>query len=121
MKRRRFLAFPLALAAGRAFADVEYARVVPRALDFPRDHGAHPEFRIEWWYVTGALDTPPGDAGFPRTFFRRGPGMVEDLACPIPASRILSPAAVRGQGSYAHAHAAAEQDYLHCGVLPSSI
>ena len=26
-----------------------------RALAFPRDHGAHPEFRTEWWYVTGWL------------------------------------------------------------------
>jgi predicted secreted hydrolase len=22
---------------------------------FPRDHGAHEEFRIEWWYFTGHL------------------------------------------------------------------
>ena len=27
-----------------------------RKLVFPRDHGAHPEYRIEWWYVTGWLD-----------------------------------------------------------------
>jgi len=24
-------------------------------LEFPRDHGAHPEFRIEWWYLTANL------------------------------------------------------------------
>jgi predicted secreted hydrolase len=34
---------------------------------FPRDHGAHPQFRIEWWYVTGWLDGP---LGFQITFFR---------------------------------------------------
>jgi putative ABC transport system permease protein len=34
-----------------------------RALVFPRDHGAHPELRTEWWYVTGqARDPGPGDA-----------------------------------------------------------
>jgi len=36
-------------------------------LRFPRDHGAHPEFRTEWWYITGWLDWP---AGFQVTFFR---------------------------------------------------
>ena len=36
---------------------------------FPRDHGAHPEFRIEWWYVTGWLDGP---LGFQITFFAPG-------------------------------------------------
>ena len=78
MKRRSFLAFPLALAAGRAFADVEYARVVPRALDFPRDHGAHPEFRTEWWYVTGwVADAAGRDYGVQVTFFRNRPGIAE--------------------------------------------
>ena len=43
-----------------------------RVLRFPRDHGAHPASRIEWWYATGWLD---GDDGRPRhgfqlTFFR---------------------------------------------------
>ncbi|HVI33592.1 carotenoid 1,2-hydratase [Phenylobacterium sp.] len=42
-----------------------------RPLVFPRDHGAHPEFRTEWWYVTGWLETPDGrDLGFQVTFFR---------------------------------------------------
>jgi predicted secreted hydrolase len=30
--------------------------VVPgRQLQYPQDHGSHPEFPIEWWYVTGHL------------------------------------------------------------------
>jgi predicted secreted hydrolase len=44
---------------------------------FPADHGAHPDFRIEWWYVTGHLFAPErGGAGgvrrfgFQATFFR---------------------------------------------------
>ena len=24
-----------------------------RRLEFPRDHGSHPELRTEWWYMTG--------------------------------------------------------------------
>ncbi len=40
-------------------------------LVFPRDHGAHPDFRTEWWYVTGWLKTADGaDVGFQVTFFR---------------------------------------------------
>jgi predicted secreted hydrolase len=44
------------------------------ALRFPADHGAHPEFRTEWWYVTGWLRTQDGrDVGFQVTFFRTRP------------------------------------------------
>lgn len=32
------------------------------ALRFPADHGAHPEFRTEWWYVTGWLDAGDGES-----------------------------------------------------------
>jgi predicted secreted hydrolase len=28
-----------------------------RPLTFPEDFGAHPDFRTEWWYYTGNLDT----------------------------------------------------------------
>ena len=43
----------------------------PRAFDFPRDHGPHPEFRTEWWYYTGNLHSADGRAfGFQLTFFR---------------------------------------------------
>ena len=69
MRRRAFLslaALPLAAFA----AKVEYPGVTPRKLVFPRDHGAHPEFRIEWWYITGWL---AGPLGFQITFFRARP------------------------------------------------
>jgi predicted secreted hydrolase len=40
---------------------------------FPRDHGAHEEFRTEWWYYTGQLTTKDGRPfGYELTFFRRG-------------------------------------------------
>lgn len=44
---------------------------------FPRDHGSHPEFKIEWWYLTGHLQATNARAGssrrfgFQATFFRR--------------------------------------------------
>lgn len=40
-------------------------------LRFPVDHGAHDDFRIEWWYVTASLSGPDGTAyGIQWTLFR---------------------------------------------------
>ncbi|NKC14872.1 MAG: carotenoid 1,2-hydratase [Gammaproteobacteria bacterium] len=44
-----------------------------RSFTFPRDHGPHPGFRVEWWYFTGNLDADSGERfGFQLTFFRFG-------------------------------------------------
>ena len=44
-----------------------------RPLSFPEDFGAHPDFRTEWWYYTGNLQTPEGrHFGFEWTVFRVG-------------------------------------------------
>lgn len=41
------------------------------ALHFPRDHGAHPDYRIEWWYLTANLTGADGrDYGVQWTLFR---------------------------------------------------
>ena len=43
----------------------------PREFVFPGDHGPHPGFRNEWWYVTGNLDGDGGERfGFELTIFR---------------------------------------------------
>ena len=43
-------------------------------LEFPRDYGSHPQFRIEWWYVTGWLKSANNETlGFQITFFRTRP------------------------------------------------
>ena len=48
------------------------------AMHFPADHGAHPDFRTEWWYITGWLDGEKGEAlGFQVTFFRMRPAADE--------------------------------------------
>ncbi len=47
--------------------------IEPRAWNFPRDHGAHPEYRTEWWYFTGNLSDNSGNRyGYQLTFFRQG-------------------------------------------------
>jgi len=69
--RRRALLLALAAAPVLGLAaPVAYPPVRPRPLVFPRDHGAHPDYRIEWWYLTGWLDAQPEPIGFQVTFFR---------------------------------------------------
>ena len=50
----------------------EFPAVLPGyTLEFPRDYGSHPQFRIEWWYLTGWLTTTQHQRlGFQITFFR---------------------------------------------------
>src|ERR1700752_5283482 len=59
-----------------------YAVVSPgRAFAFPADHGPHPDFRIEWWYLTANLTDAGGAAyGAQWTLFRQAlaPGVREE-------------------------------------------
>ena len=56
-------------AAGLALA--QQAPALPaRAIVFPRDRGAHPDLRTEWWYITGHARGGERDFGFQVTFFR---------------------------------------------------
>jgi predicted secreted hydrolase len=44
-----------------------------RTISFPADHHSHPEFKIEWWYYTGHLETDSCKKyGYQATFFRCG-------------------------------------------------
>ncbi len=52
-------------AEGFALPDPDYR------FDFPADHGAHPDFRIEWWYVTANMTGADGRPyGLQWTLFR---------------------------------------------------
>lgn len=68
-----------------------YAPVEPgRALSFPADHGSHPDFRTEWWYVTGWLRTAGGDElGFQVTFFRTRPEIDESNPSAFTARELI--------------------------------
>ena len=91
------------LLSAIADATPQYAKVLRGlVLQFPRDHGAHPDFRTEWWYVTGALDLPRKDIGFQLTFFRVRTGFAEALGSKIAAHQIL----------FAHAAVTLPQDKL---------
>lgn len=76
--RRALLAAALPAAAqAQGFAGLgrgagDFATPQPGTpLSFPRDHGPHPDFRIEWWYLTANLAMPDGTpCGLQWTLFR---------------------------------------------------
>jgi predicted secreted hydrolase len=77
--------------------------VTRRPLVFPADHGAHPDTRTEWWYVTGWLrgatpadvrgSLPAADArpefGFQITFFRTRTGLAATSASRFAARQVV--------------------------------
>jgi len=58
--------------AGLGTSAGDYAEVSPgKEFAFPQDHGAHPDFRIEWWYLTANLNAADGrEFGVQWTLFR---------------------------------------------------
>ncbi|MCH8479227.1 MAG: carotenoid 1,2-hydratase [Wenzhouxiangella sp.] len=62
----------IGLATVLGDAPEHFRRVTgPEPLVFPDDHGAHPDYRSEWWYFTGNLDDDQGQRmGFQFTLFR---------------------------------------------------
>ena len=48
-------------AVAAAQQEVQYQLALPNyKYAFPRDHGSHSEFKIEWWYYTGNLRSTDG-------------------------------------------------------------
>ena len=81
-----------ALASVAAVSDpVSFPEVRPGVpFSFPADHGAHPLFRNEWWYITGWLKRSDGSPmGFQVTFFRFRPGIAEDNPSAFAAKQVL--------------------------------
>ena len=77
VKTLLLLLFLPAQAVAQGFAGLGttadgFANPVPgHALDFPADHGPHPDFRIEWWYLTANMTGPDGTPyGLQWTLFR---------------------------------------------------
>jgi predicted secreted hydrolase len=85
------LALLLLLGLAPLRAEVAYPPVVPgAAIEFPRDEGAHPDYRIEWWYVTGWVEDEAGaPLGFQVTFFRVRPGLGESNPSRFAPAQIL--------------------------------
>jgi predicted secreted hydrolase len=68
-----FLFLMLGAAGMTPGAAADFQAAQPgRVFQFPRDHGAHPDFKTEWWYYSGHLKAAGGETfGYQLTFFRR--------------------------------------------------
>lgn len=77
--------------AGAASTPFIYPVVAPGLrIEFPRDAGSHPQFRTEWWYVTGTVaDSAGASFGFQVTFFRSRPGVDEANPSRFAAKQLL--------------------------------
>ncbi len=83
-----------AALAGSSLVSSAPALALPRqTLRFPRDHGAHPDFRTEWWYITGHATVGGRTFGFQVTFFRSK----------VEATQAMSSAFAAKQLVFAHA------------------
>jgi predicted secreted hydrolase len=64
---------PMSVGGALGGADVAgFARASgPRRFVFPADHGPHPDFRSEWWYLTGQVHAGARRFGYQLTIFRQ--------------------------------------------------
>jgi len=83
MLDRRSLLLAALAVAGPARA------LPPLALRFPRDHGAHPQLRTEWWYITGSLASGGREFGFQVTFFRSRVDATQDMTSKFAAKQLV--------------------------------
>jgi predicted secreted hydrolase len=93
LSKRAFTQLSLATAAATLLPN---AHALPqRTLAFPRDHGAHPDFRTEWWYITGHAKTPAGqnsagrEFGFQVTFFRSRVEATQNMQSQFAAKQLI--------------------------------
>jgi predicted secreted hydrolase len=97
-----------------------FAPVVPGyRMQFPRDEGSHPEFRLEWWYITGWLNEPAQPLGFQITFFRARPDLKHDNPSRFtPRQILIAHAAISdpAQGRLTHAQRAARAGFALAGA-----
>jgi predicted secreted hydrolase len=60
-----------------------------KPLQFPRDFGAHPDFRTEWWYITGVARAGARTFGFQLTFFRSRVDDTQAMASKFAAKQLI--------------------------------
>ena len=78
------------LTQGLALAFPALAHALPaRTLQFPRDHGSHPDLRTEWWYITGHAQAAGRLWGFQVTFFRSRVDAAQGLQSAFAAKQLL--------------------------------
>ena len=86
------LGMGLGLLCGLTTGVPQALALSPKALQFPRDFGAHPELRTEWWYLTGRVSTlaaTPRSFGFQVTFFRSRVDAAQRMTSRLAARQLL--------------------------------
>ncbi len=84
------IAGPLASRGPGAIAQAaDGLAAVHEPIRFPDGFGAHPDTRIEWWYVTGALEAGSRTCGFQITFFRAATDIAAAASSRFAARQIL--------------------------------
>jgi predicted secreted hydrolase len=87
LSKRAFNALAMAASAGGWLGS---AHALPeRTLAFPRDHGAHPDHRTEWWYITGYGSDGQRAVGFQVTFFRSRVEATQGMQSKFAAKQLL--------------------------------
>jgi predicted secreted hydrolase len=85
MKRRHCLIASLSLPLWPGLAQAG-AR---QTLQFPRDLGSHPDFAIEWWYITGQVHAAQRQFGFQLTFFRSRVPVTQGMRSSFAAKQLI--------------------------------
>ena len=73
----------LASVGGSAYA------LPAKTLVFPRDRGSHPDFKTEWWYITGHCTSGAREFGFQLTFFRSRVDSTQGAASKFAAKQLM--------------------------------
>lgn len=107
--------------AGLGADSAGFEQVAPgNPLNFPADHQAHPQFRIEWWYVTANLQDEQGRSwGAQWTLFRQAlqPQDTAQAAAGWDSAQVwLGHAAVTGRHIHLHADRLARGGVGQAGV-----
>jgi predicted secreted hydrolase len=84
MRRRPLLLALPSLAFTRAALGLPERRIA-----FPADHGAHPDLRTEWWYITGQAQAGGRLFGFQVTFFRSRVDATQQMHSRFAAKQLL--------------------------------
>jgi predicted secreted hydrolase len=100
LRRRLLLALP-ALALARPGFSIYPEVTRGRDLRFPADHGAHPAYRTEWWYLSGWVgEAARRERGVQVTFFRNRPGLQEDNPSAFAPRQLLFAHAALADAAY---------------------
>ena len=87
-RRRELLTAAAGLTTLGGAVDSAFA-LSAKTLVFPRDRGSHPDFKTEWWYITGYCTGAGREFGFQLTFFRSSVDSTQRMTSKFAAKQLL--------------------------------